>query len=288
LCSPQAEWLLGDGCNLAGCLLTGDQLPTQTFTAVYYLGMDVVLLSQFCYYKCACAARRLRRPPHGDPLHADGDALREAAAPLLGGAARGRRAPGAATLLPALLCVCLAVASEALLQQQQHEQIRGHHGHLGPRTRGGPGPGAAAFCGAARRPSWASQLGSAAGWLSALCYAASRCSQLLRNAQRRSAAGLAPAMFALALAGNGLYAASVLLRARGGADVRRAAPWLAGSLGVMAADAVLLAQALHARRAEPPAALSSSPVQDGHFEGGVDGDASAEREADEGACADVS
>ena len=127
-----------------------------------------------------------------------------------------------------------------------------------PRARGGPGPGAASFCGAARRPAWASRLGAAAGWASAAAYAGSRMSQLARNAARRSAAGLAPGMFALALGGNGAYAASVLLRARSAADVARAAPWLAGSLGVMCMDAVLLAQALaaarHAREQQPLAA----------------------------------
>ncbi len=55
----QAEWLLGDTCNLLGCLLTGSQLPTQTFTACYYLGMDVVMVSQFAFY--ARAAERRRR-----------------------------------------------------------------------------------------------------------------------------------------------------------------------------------------------------------------------------------
>ncbi len=186
--------------------------------------MDFVLLSQFCYYKCGCYAARVRRRR----ATGAGDALREAAAPLLGGRG-GRRGLGA--LLPVLLCVALAAAVEA-----------------GPRARGGPGPGAAAFCGAARRPGWASQVGVALGWVSAACYAGSRLSQLARNAARRSAAGLAPGMFALALAGNGFYASSVLLRARTPADVARAAPWLAGSLGVMCLDAVLLAQARAASR----------------------------------------
>ena len=39
----------GDLMNLIGCILT-DQLPIQKITAVYYITMDVVLLS---HYKCA-------------------------------------------------------------------------------------------------------------------------------------------------------------------------------------------------------------------------------------------
>ena len=43
---PQAQWFAGDSLNLVGCLLAS-QLPTQTFTAVYYLLMDLALCSQF-------------------------------------------------------------------------------------------------------------------------------------------------------------------------------------------------------------------------------------------------
>ncbi len=36
-----AQWLLGDTCNLVGCLLTGSQLPTQTWTAGYFICTDM-------------------------------------------------------------------------------------------------------------------------------------------------------------------------------------------------------------------------------------------------------
>jgi hypothetical protein len=65
---------MGDTCNLLGCLLTGSQLPTQTFTACYYLGMDVVMVSQFAFY--ARVAERRRRA--------------DAAAAAEGGQARAR------------------------------------------------------------------------------------------------------------------------------------------------------------------------------------------------------
>ena len=37
-----AEWLLGDTFNLVGCLMTGDQLPTEEYTAMYFIIVDVV------------------------------------------------------------------------------------------------------------------------------------------------------------------------------------------------------------------------------------------------------
>ena len=36
-----AQWLLGDTCNLVGCLLTNSQLPTQTYTAMYFILADM-------------------------------------------------------------------------------------------------------------------------------------------------------------------------------------------------------------------------------------------------------
>jgi uncharacterized protein with PQ loop repeat len=45
-----AEWLLGDTFNLLGCLMTGDQLPSEVYTAAYFMCVDVVMIFQFVYY----------------------------------------------------------------------------------------------------------------------------------------------------------------------------------------------------------------------------------------------
>uniref|UniRef100_A0A8B9HBL4 Solute carrier family 66 member 1 n=1 Tax=Astyanax mexicanus TaxID=7994 RepID=A0A8B9HBL4_ASTMX len=42
-------WLAGDSCNLIGSFLA-DQLPLQTYTAVYYVCADLVMLSMYGYY----------------------------------------------------------------------------------------------------------------------------------------------------------------------------------------------------------------------------------------------
>ncbi|KAH9323672.1 hypothetical protein KI387_018311, partial [Taxus chinensis] len=44
------QWLAGDATNLLGCLLTGDQLATETITAAYFIFADCVILSQYLYY----------------------------------------------------------------------------------------------------------------------------------------------------------------------------------------------------------------------------------------------
>uniref|UniRef100_A0AC11ENV2 Solute carrier family 66 member 1 n=1 Tax=Ovis aries TaxID=9940 RepID=A0AC11ENV2_SHEEP len=43
-------WIGGDSCNLIGSFLA-DQLPLQTYTAVYYVLADVLMLSLYFYYK---------------------------------------------------------------------------------------------------------------------------------------------------------------------------------------------------------------------------------------------
>ncbi|XP_072283066.1 lysosomal amino acid transporter 1 homolog [Pyxicephalus adspersus] len=43
-------WLAGDSCNFVGAFLS-HQLPIQTYTAVYYVLADIVMLSLYVYYK---------------------------------------------------------------------------------------------------------------------------------------------------------------------------------------------------------------------------------------------
>eukprot|EP00762_Andalucia_godoyi_P002019 ANDGO_02523.mRNA.1 Lysosomal amino acid transporter 1 len=45
-----AAWFIGDSCNLIGTFLT-NQLATQKWTAVYFLSMDFVLVSQWLFYE---------------------------------------------------------------------------------------------------------------------------------------------------------------------------------------------------------------------------------------------
>lgn len=43
-------WLGGDSCNLVGSYLA-DQLPLQTYTAIYYVCADLLMLAMYAYYK---------------------------------------------------------------------------------------------------------------------------------------------------------------------------------------------------------------------------------------------
>ncbi|KAG8445253.1 hypothetical protein GDO86_010146 [Hymenochirus boettgeri] len=43
-------WLGGDVSNFIGCYLT-NQLPLQVITAIFYVNMDIIMISQFAYYR---------------------------------------------------------------------------------------------------------------------------------------------------------------------------------------------------------------------------------------------
>ncbi|XP_024361964.1 uncharacterized protein [Physcomitrium patens] len=45
------QWLAGDTFNFLGCLLTGNQLATQTLSASYFMFADFIIISQYSYYQ---------------------------------------------------------------------------------------------------------------------------------------------------------------------------------------------------------------------------------------------
>ncbi|XP_059188278.1 lysosomal amino acid transporter 1 homolog [Centropristis striata] len=56
-------WLGGDSCNLVGSFLA-DQLPLQTYTAVYYVFADLIMLAMYLYYKMKNKMSESRRIVH--------------------------------------------------------------------------------------------------------------------------------------------------------------------------------------------------------------------------------
>ena len=104
--------------------------------------------------------------------------------------------------------------------------------------------------------------------MSAAFYLGSRCSQLTKNWARRSVEGLAVSMFATAISANLLYGASVLARSHGPADFAAAAPWLAGSLGTVVLDCLILAQAAWLTRYGVGSGQARRPSSGGEGGGG--------------------
>ena len=102
-------------------------------------------------------------------------------------------------------------------------------------------------------------IGEFTSWICACCYLGSRLPQIYKNQQRRSTAGLSPALFISAFCGNFFYSSSLLTNPLAwssyspygyhgwagpeGSDratwVRLAAPFFLGAFGVLALDAII-------------------------------------------------
>jgi uncharacterized protein with PQ loop repeat len=230
-------WALGDFTNLAGCLLTGC-LATQTYQAVYFMFVDGALCVQYVLFKVmrpgapAVSFQPVLELDAEMPvgLEADEAALLDSESgdqPSAEGTEHDP--PAAATTLPMvalLFCIGLWL------------------------SRAGPAVPPAAV-GSARalletaapdEEAWASLVGQLSGWVSAACYVGCRLPQLFTNWRRGSTDGLAISMFLMAMAGNSLYALSILLRGLHPTYLLSKLPWLVGSLGTVTLDALIFMQ----------------------------------------------
>ena len=87
-------------------------------------------------------------------------------------------------------------------------------------------------------------VGNYLGWLSGVVYLASRVPQIWQNFKQREVEDLSIYLFILAVLGNVTYAASILAYSLEPAWIEKQAPFLLGSVGTLAFDAVLVYQIL--------------------------------------------
>lgn len=80
------------------------------------------------------------------------------------------------------------------------------------------------------------------GYVSAICYLGARIPQIIKNYQDKSCEGLALLFFLLSLMGNATYGASILFHSVEKDYINTNLPWLIGSLGTMAEDAIIFVQ----------------------------------------------
>lgn len=200
-------WLFGDSCNLTGAFLA-HQLPLQTYTAVYYVVADIMMLSLFGYYKF----RNLRRQ---SPLITSINVLSGVALIGLGSAFSSiERGDSAALQIP------IDFKRRSLLSagQSESESVTTNE-----------------------------KIGFAIGAVSSLLYLLSRVPQILNNFRRKSTEGVALSLFVMAILGNLTYGLSVLLKnpeqdQAEGSYMLHHLPWLIGSLGVVCLDLFILFQ----------------------------------------------
>ncbi|XP_049437904.1 lysosomal amino acid transporter 1 homolog isoform X1 [Epinephelus fuscoguttatus] len=207
-------WLGGDTCNLVGSFLA-DQLPLQTYTAVYYVLADLAMLGMYLYYKMRNRMAESRRV-----------LLVVGVACVLGFTTSLTHLPG----LDAQQEVTPSgFRSRALLSISDSNQIK----PFTPKEI----------------------VGFSIGSVSSVLYLCSRLPQMYTNFKRRSTEGVSYFLFALVILGNTTYGLSVLLKnpdwgQSESSYIVHHLPWLIGSLGTLSLDLIISVQFIIYRRAK--------------------------------------
>ncbi|KAM7410916.1 hypothetical protein PAMA_021065 [Pampus argenteus] len=211
-------WLGGDSCNLIGSFLA-DQLPLQTYTAVYYVMADLLMLAMYMYYKTKNRMAESRRV-----LHVVGVIC------VLGFTSSLVYPPGLGAqpeLVPS------GFRGRALLSTSDVSPIKA----FTPKEI----------------------IGFSIGSVSSVLYLCSRLPQMYTNFKRKSTEGVSYFLFALVILGNTTYGLSVLLKNPDDGQGERSylihhLPWLIGSLGTLSLDLIISIQFLSYRKASTTAA----------------------------------
>ncbi|CAL8369038.1 unnamed protein product [Lota lota] len=199
-------WLGGDACNLVGSFLA-NQLPLQTYTAIYYVLADLMIIGLYIYYMMK-------------------NRMREDTSP----ARRVLNVVGVACVLG--LVGHLGPLPSSTMHQETLPD--GFKGRALLWTSDLSSPEIHAF-------TTKEIIGFSIGSISSLLYLCSRLPQMYTNYKRKSTEGVSYYLFALVMLGNTMYGLSVLLknpdRGQGeGSYVVHHLPWLIGSLGTLLLD----------------------------------------------------
>ena len=201
------QWLGGDLTNLVGALLT-KQLPTQIATAIYFVFMDAVLLTQYCYYLVKNKRHMLRgykRLQPDKPLYI---------LILFGGVFMlGKSVYPMSSQTPQGVHV---VHGRSLLSTHPNVVVDTRH--------------------------WEDVVGYFIGCISALLYLGSRVPQIVKNFRRKSTEGLSLLMFIMAVMGNLTYGLGILLYSVDKIFILQKLPWLVGSIGTLCFDFTIFVQ----------------------------------------------
>nr|XP_057941778.1 lysosomal amino acid transporter 1 homolog [Doryrhamphus excisus]XP_057941779.1 lysosomal amino acid transporter 1 homolog [Doryrhamphus excisus] len=207
-------WLGGDTCNLVGSFLA-DQLPLQTYTAVYYVLADLLMLAMYLYYKMKNKMDENRRV-----LHMVGVTC------ILSCATGLTHLPWWGTARQEVMP--LGYRGRTLLSNVNLATVRS----FTPKEI----------------------IGFSIGSVSSVLYLFSRLPQMYTNFKRKSTEGVSYFLFALVILGNTTYGLSVLLKNpdQGQGEnsyVIHHLPWLIGSLGTLSLDLCISIQFFIYRKA---------------------------------------
>ncbi|KIW05152.1 uncharacterized protein PV09_03703 [Verruconis gallopava] len=246
-------WFIGDITNLIGAVWAG-LVPTVIALAVYFCLADLILISQCVYYNTV-NARRLRKLSQmttesggsvEQPLlqrSSSYESRRRRSSIGLPGSHRrrstaSRRRSSLAAIVEeetgsrawfknsmSILLVCVVGAAGWAIAWKTNVW------HPAPEETGDPGKGVHTPLGA-----------EILGYTSAVCYLGARIPQIIKNQRDRSCEGLSLLFFLLSLMGNFTYGAGILFHSLEKDYVLTNLPWLVGSLGTIAEDAIIFVQ----------------------------------------------
>lgn len=239
-------WLMGDIANLSGAIWAG-LVPTVIALAIYFCIADFVLITQCLYYNYLNAAKRSRAASvvsEEEPL-----LTRRRSSDTIGLPGSHRRRSSAFSHRHDTLTKIL-------------EEDEGENGNswqknvlsiLGVIVAGAVGWAIAWQSGVwsptpeegAGSDPQATEMAVGAqilGYASAVCYLGARIPQIIKNYREKSCSGLALLFFLLSLMGNATYGASILCHSLDKEYIATNLPWLIGSLGTMAEDAIIFIQ----------------------------------------------
>lgn len=224
-------FMVADILNLLSAVWT-DQVPTEYYEGLYFVVMDIAVLLQYAYY---AHIRDGLQPPDEQELE-----RRRNVPPSIYGFPR--------MTLKALFAGALFVAARFL------PHVLTLSGAVGDGPRGGagrallqaPAEDDSLLCNHHPQLSESQYaFGHFAAWGAAVLYALSRVPQIYKNHVTRDELTLAPLLIVLALAGNGTYFVSIMLRVPDTSDehfTRDTLPFIVGSAGTFVLDAIILCQ----------------------------------------------
>ena len=262
------EWLLGDGFNLAGAILTM-QLATQVSTAVYFVIMDFVLGGQFFYYRWKTKRRvqSLRGKLQQDLTQSEQQFLLDAGVTINSTVSGPKKpvptynsingvhengAPRASTkLLSSPLAAMISVLVMVAFLLSAHVSWSPLSMGLPEDTAGSASTRSSATmrtlfasgdneCGKLPKgQEWRNLAGTIVGWASAAFYLGSRVPQIIKNFRRKTCEGLSAWLFFFAVMGNLTYGISIIIFP---GKLAGSIPWIVGSLGTLCFDFTILIQ----------------------------------------------
>ncbi|EFC44339.1 predicted protein [Naegleria gruberi] len=209
-----AQWMVGDGSNLLGAVLTG-QLFTQILLAVYFVLVDIILIGQYHH--------------HEETIHEDTNAAK-LNSPL-----------NISILLVLIAFFCIfqiintaqlnpnLIGAEFTNQRVGRKLLtiqeeKDHNSVEFPPT------------------SAKSIIGYVIGCIATVSYLGSRIAQTFKNFKRGSTEGMNPILFLCSVSGNILYSLSIFLFSVDSSFLMYKIPWLCSSLGNITLDTVILSQ----------------------------------------------